>query len=115
TYCLRGRDFVYRYSKRYFELARRMFVKAVELDPNYARAYAGMANCDANLYMVYQSDVSVESILEASAKALALDSNLAEAHTARGVALWAAQNIEEANAEFELGLKLDPNSFEAHF
>ena len=115
TFYLRGREFLYRYSKRYFELARRMFAKAVELDPNYARAYAGIANCDACLYMVYQSDVSLEKILEMSAKALAMDNNLAEAHTARGVALWAARKPEEANAEFELALKLDPNSFEAHF
>jgi len=115
TFYLRGRDFLYRYSKRYFELARRMFTKAIELDPNYARAYAGIANCDAWLYMVYQADVSLERILETSAKALALDDNLAEAHTARGVVLSAARKFEEANAEFERALTLDPNSFEAHF
>jgi adenylate cyclase len=115
TFYLRGRDFFYRYSKRYHELARRMFAKAIELDPNYARAYAGIANCDAWLYMVYQSDVPLEQILEISAKALALDKNLPEAHTARGVALWAADKSEEANAEFELALTLDPNSFDAHF
>ena len=115
TFYLRGRDFLYRYSKRYFELARRMFTKAIELDPNYARAYAGIADCDAFLYMVYQVDVSLEGILDTAAKALALDSNLAEAHTARGVALSAARKFEEANAEFERALTLDPNSFEAHF
>jgi adenylate cyclase len=115
TYYLRGRDFLYRYSKRYFELARRMFVKAIELDPNYARAYAGIADCDAFLYMVYQADVPLDGILETAAKALALDNNLAEAHTARGVALSAARDFDEANAEFERALTLDPNSFEAHF
>src|SRR6202171_2352774 len=115
TYYLRGRDFLYRYSKRYFELARRMFAKAIELDPNYARAYAGIADCDAWLYMIYQADVSLEGILETSAKALALDNNLAEAHTARGVALSAARKFDEANVEFEWALTLDPNSFEAHF
>ena len=115
TYYLRGRDFLYRYSKRYFELARRMFAKAIELDPNYARAYAGIADCEAFLYMVYQVDIPLEGILETSAKALALDSNLAEAHTARGVALSVARKFEEANAEFERALTLDPNSFEAHF
>ena len=115
TYYLRGRDFLYRYSKRYFELARRMFAKAIELDPNYARAYAGIADCDAFLYMVYQVDIPLEGILETSAKALALDSNLAEAHTARGVALSVARKFEEANAEFERALTLDPNSFDAHF
>jgi adenylate cyclase len=115
TYYLRGRDFLYRYSKRYFELARRMFVKAIELDPNYARAYAGIADCDAFLYMVYQADVPLDGILETAAKALALDNNLAEAHTARGVALSAARDFDKANAEFERALTLDPNSFEAHF
>jgi adenylate cyclase len=115
TYYLRGRDFLYRFSKRYFELARRMFVKAVELDPDYARAYAGIADCDSWLYMVYQADVSLEGILETSAKVLALDSNLAEAHTSRGVALSAARKFDEANVEFERALKLDPNSFAAHF
>ena len=115
TYYLRGRDFHYRFSKRYFELARRMFTKAIELDPNYARAYAGIADCDSWLYMVYQSDVPLDGILDTAAKALSLDSNLAEAHTARGVALSAARNFDEANAEFERALTLDPNSFEAHF
>ena len=115
TYYLRGRDFHYRYSKRYFELARRMFAKAIELDPNYARAYAGIADCDAWLYMVYQADVPLDGILDTAAKALSLDNNLAEAHTARGVALSAARNFDEANAEFERALTLDPNSFEAHF
>src|SRR6266567_783982 len=115
TYYLRGRDFLYRYSKRYFELARRMFAKAIELDPNYARAYAGIADCDAFLYMVYQVDIPLAGILETSAKALALDNKLAEAHTARGVALSAARDFDEANTEFETALTLDPNSFEAHF
>jgi len=115
TYYLRGRDFLYRFSERYFQLARRMFIKAVELDPDYARAYAGIADCDAWLYMVYQADVPLEGILETSAKALALDNNLAEAHTSRGVALSAARKSDEANVEFERALKLDPNSFAAHF
>ena len=115
TFYLRGRDFQIRYSKRYFELARRMFAKAIELDPNYARAYAGIAHCDSWLYMVYQVDVSLEGILETAAKALTLDNKLAEAHTARGVALAAARKFDEANAEFERALTLDPNSFEVHF
>ena len=92
-----------------------MFVKAVELDPDYARAYAGIADCDSWLYMVYQADVPLEGIMETSAKALALDNNLAEAHTSRGVALSAARKFDEANIEFERALMLDPNSFAAHF
>jgi len=44
TYYLRGRQFIERRSKAYYQLARQMFAKAVELDPLYARAYAGMAD-----------------------------------------------------------------------
>jgi adenylate cyclase len=115
TYYLRGRDFLHRTSKRYLELARRMFAKAIELDPNYARAYAGIASCDAFLYTLYQVDISLQGIVDMSAKALALDSQLAEAHAARGAALSATRRFAEANIEFETALELDPNSFEAHY
>lgn len=115
NYYLRGRDFFYRHSKRYFELARRMFAKAVELDPSYARAYAGMADCDAWLYLTYQVDLSVESILELADKALELDANLPEPHASRGAALTAAYKFDEASREFDRALELDPNSFSTHF
>jgi adenylate cyclase len=115
NYYLRGRDFLYRHSKRYYELARRMFTKALEFDPKYGRAYAGIAVCDGLLFMYFQADLSPEKILETADKALALEGNLAIAHTARGVALAAARRFEEANFEFELGIKLDHNSFECHF
>jgi adenylate cyclase len=115
TYYLRGRDFLHRRSKRYLQLARGMFAKAVELDPNYARAYAGMADCDSYLYMTYHMDVSIDGILATTEKALALDNKLAEAHASRGVALSAGQRYEEAKAEFEKAIALNPNSFEAHY
>ena len=115
TYYLRGRDFFHRHSKRYHQLARRMFAKAVELDPLYARAYAGIANCDSFLFLYYREDVGIEGILDMSAKALALDDKLAEAHASRGVALSAGQRYDEAMAEFERAIALDPNSFEAHY
>src|ERR1700730_7408596 len=41
TYYLRGRQFLHRHSKSYYQLARRMFAKAVEVDSAYALAYAG--------------------------------------------------------------------------
>src|SRR5213592_1608635 len=49
TYYLRGREFLQRHTKAYYVLAKRMFAKALELDPNYARAYAGIADCDSFL------------------------------------------------------------------
>ena len=115
TYYLRGRQFLHRHSKTYYQLARRMFAKAVELDPLYARAYAGIADCDSFLFLHYHVDVALDSILATSAKALALEDGLAEAHASRGLALSLGQRYDEAMAEFEQAIALDPNSFEAHY
>lgn len=115
TYYLRGRQFFFVTSKSYLLLARRMFVKAAELDPNYARAYAGIANCDSMLHVLHHADVSVEDILAMSAKALALDPELAEAHASRGRAFQFAGQYEEAITEFDRALALDPDLYEAHF
>jgi len=115
TYYLRGRQFLHRGSKSNYQLARRMFVKAVELDPLYARAYAGVADCDSFLFLHYHVDVAIDGILTTSAKALALENGLAEAHASRGLALSLGQRHDEATAEFEQAIALDPNSFEAHY
>jgi len=115
TYCLRGRDFYRRYIKHYLQLGRRMFAKAVELDPLYARAYAGMANCDSFLRYYYRYDISIDSILALADRALSLDQALPEAHASRGFALLLAHRPDEAIAEFERAIALDPSSFEAHY
>src|SRR5881392_1648533 len=115
TYYLRGRQFLHRHSKSYYQLARRMFAKAVELDPLYARAYAGIADCDSFLSLIYHLDVGIDSILATSAKALTLENGLAEAHASRGLALSLGKRYDEAMAEFEKAIALDPNSFEGHF
>jgi adenylate cyclase len=115
TYYLRGRQFLHRHSKSYYQLARRMFAKAVELDPGFARAYAGIADCDSFLFLHYHENVAIDSILAMSAQALALDDKLAEAHASRGLALSLVQRYPDAMAEFERAIELDPNSFEAHY
>src|SRR5437764_149879 len=116
TYYLRGRQFLQRRStKAYYELARRMFAKAVELDALYARAYAGIADCDSFLFLQYHVNISIDDILNTSAKALALESGLAEAHASRGLALSLGERYDEADAEFEQAIAIDPNSFEGHY
>jgi adenylate cyclase len=115
TYYLRGRQFSHEWTKSYLLLARRMFSKAAELDPNYARAYAGIADCDSALHVWRAAEVSMAGVLEMSAKALALDPSLAEAHASRGLALNESERYEEAIAEFDRALELDPNLYEANF
>ena len=90
-----------------------MFVKAVEADPLYARAYAGIANCDSRLSGWYNVAKSAEEILATAGKAIALDPNLSEAHAARGMALANGDRREEAAEAFERALELDPNNFDA--
>jgi len=116
TYYLRGRQFMERRSKAFYQLARQMFAKAAELDPLYARAYAGMADCDSFLFLHYHVDnVAIDDILATSAKALALDSDLAEAHASRGLALSLEKRYDEATAEFEQAIALDAHSVEGHY
>jgi adenylate cyclase len=115
AYYLRGRQFLHRRSKTYLLLAKRMFEKAVELDPLYARAYAGIADCDSFLFLNYNADVSIDGILATSAKALDLEGGLAEAHASRGLALSLRERYPEAMAEFDQATALDPNLFEAHY
>ena len=74
---------------------------AIELDPLYARAYAGTADCDSFLFLDYSEEVSLDGILASAAKALEIDSGLAEAHASRGLALAVGQRYEEAETAFE--------------
>jgi adenylate cyclase len=116
TFYLRGRQFMERTSEAYYRLARAMFTKAVELDSLYARAYAGIADCESFLFLIFNAeDVAIEDILATSAKALALDTGLAEAHASRGLALSVQKQYDEAAAEFEQAIALDPNSYEGHY
>ena len=116
TYYLRGRQFIQRASKSNYQLARRMFGKAVELDPSYARAYAGIADCDSFLFLHYHLEASIDGILATSNKALTLDDRLAEAHASRGLALALGKHYgDESIDEFEKAIALDPRSFEAHY
>ncbi len=112
---LLGRQFFRRHSRANYNVAKRMFEKAIELDPNYARAYAGVADCESFLYLNYYLTSGVESILEASAKAIELDEDMAEAHASRGLALSTVDRHEEAEHEFQAAIRLDPDLFEAHY
>jgi adenylate cyclase len=111
-YCLRGRQFFHRQTKNSLDIAKRMFLRAIELDPNYARAHAGLADCESELYMGSYSDTVPETILAASAKALEFDPDLAEAHASRGLALSTLERHDEAEQEFRTAMALDPNLFE---
>jgi serine/threonine protein kinase/Tfp pilus assembly protein PilF len=115
-YYLRGRQFFYQFREKGLQFARRMFTRAIEIDPDYARAYAGIADCSSQLYRYWDaSDANLEQAESASRKALELAPDLAEAHAARGFGLSLSGNHEEANREFEAAIRLDPKLYEGYF
>ena len=104
THYLKGREFFHTGKQSHpTRWPRQMFAKAIELDPLYARAYAGIADCDLFLYLDYSEGSSLDGILANCARALELDSTLAEARASRGLALSASQKYREAAEEFEFG------------
>ena len=111
-YYLKGRQFFHNTTRNYVTLARRMFLKALELDPAYARAYAAIANCDTRLNEWYGAAKPTEEILALADKAIELDPALAEAHSARGTALADADRHDEAEAAFQRAVELDPDSYD---
>ncbi|MBD9638749.1 tetratricopeptide repeat protein [Ensifer sp. ENS07] len=115
TNYLRGREFFHTRTKGSLQLARRLFARAADLDPNYARAYAGIADCDSALHAWHGAEISLEALLATCAKALALDPSLAEAHASHGLALSTNGRHGDAVAEFERAIALDPNSYEGHY
>ena len=60
-------------------------------------------------------NIAIEDILNMSAKALALEGGLAEAHASRRLALSLGERYEEAETEFKEAIALDRNSFEGHY
>ena len=114
---LMGRSFLISggWGKRALEVARQMFVKAIEADPNFAHAYAALATCDCKRLLMEVESVSFQSIAAYSERALALQPGLCEAYAAKGMAHYAAGECAEADATFELALATGQPCFEAHF
>jgi len=88
------------------------FKKAIEKDPGYARAYAGLAWA-----LLGKGQPPKDVLPEARAaaeRALELDPLLSDGHVSRALVLTADWNWSEAEKEHRLALKLGPNSWGAH-
>jgi serine/threonine protein kinase/Tfp pilus assembly protein PilF len=115
-YYLRGRQYFHQLRRKSLEYARQMFNKAIEIDPEYARAYAGVADSCSMLYTYFDArEFNLRQADIASKKALALEPELAEAHVARGLAVSLRKQFDEAEQEFETAMKLDSKLFEAPY
>jgi len=114
---LKGRSY---WNKRTQETAKRAidyFQQAIDLDPNYALAYAGIA--DSYIILgVYSGLPAKEAFTKAKAmaeKALQLDASLAEAHTALAYVKFRYEwDWSAAEAEYRRAIELNPNYATAH-
>jgi adenylate cyclase len=113
---LRGRHFFNRFRRLDIEHAMQMFRHAIDIDPEFARAWAGYADCHSFLVMYANPQDSFrDEAAEASKKALALDPSLAEAHASRGLAYLVCEDFKQAEAEFNEALELNPALFETYY
>ena len=114
---LRGRYFWNKRTADGFSRAAKYFNEAVEKDPNYARAYAGLADC-YSLMSGYELEPNKEAMPKArraAKRALELDPDSAEAHTSMALI---TQNFDwdwkKAEQEYRRAIELNPNYATAH-
>jgi TolB-like protein/tetratricopeptide (TPR) repeat protein/predicted Ser/Thr protein kinase len=94
-----------------------LFQQAIAADPNYALAYAGLADTYniAPSYIPLSSKQGVLLADESARKALELDDSLPEAHAAHALALAMAWKWSETEPEFKRAIELNPNNAAAHY
>jgi len=130
TAYLIGRDRLRDRKVEGLEEAIEQFAKAIELDPQFAGAYSGLADA-CHLYEVWSSGprhercpAGPEALLQLAQKAVELDENLGEAWISLGAALQSVAagsrsetiaKLEEARAAYERGLSLNPNNIQGYF
>jgi adenylate cyclase len=115
-YYLRGRQLFHQRRGETLDAAEDMYRRAIALDPNYALAYAGLADC--SVFRAQDQGGGEEAVAQADAsskRALELDPNSAEAHSSRGLTLAHQRRYAEAEAEFEEAMRLDPMLYEAPY
>ncbi len=114
---LRGRFYWNKRTAAGFKLANTHFQEAIELDPNYALAYSGLADTFNVLgyYNIQAPRDTYPRAKAAAARALALDDELAEAHASLGYALlFFDRRYEDAARSLERAIELKPSYASAH-
>jgi non-specific serine/threonine protein kinase len=94
---LRGKSYARREARKDLEFAQEMFESAVSLDPQFALAYAAIANvCALHYYRYGHEAIWMERAKAASARATALQPHLPEVDMARAWVQYADQHYDEA-------------------
>lgn len=113
---LRGLSYFARHTTQDNVYARQMFSQAIDIEPDFGRAWAGMAYTYGFEYMYFNaSEVNRSEARRTSHKALELAPDLAESHVSAGIAHCMSSEYEKADSEFENAIELDPKNYEAWY
>ena len=114
---LKGRYFTEKFTKDGVNKGIEYFRQAIDLDPNYALAYDGLAFAysDGDDDFFVSPRDSMPKATEAAKKALELDDTLSEAHLEMGkVHYWYDYDWNAAEKELRRAIELGPNYASAH-
>ena len=113
---LRARSFARRVTRTDLEFALQMYERAIELDPGFAVAYAGLANVCGLYFEWHEREARwIEKGLAASERALELSPNLPEALSARARIFYAQKDYEKAARLAEQAVALKPDCDGAYY
>jgi len=113
---LRARDFLYRRTKNAVNFSIELFKRAIELDPRYAAAHAGLGEAYATFYQVFgRKEGWLEKAIASSLKALVYDPTLSEAYAALALAYYNQKEYAEALSSGQKAIELDPNNYAAYW
>jgi len=115
-YYSRGRHLFYQYTREGDRAAIEMYLKALELDQNYALAYTGLSLCYSQLISRGwdENPIWLGKAEEAALRALGIDQRLAEAHFALGFVYEVKEDWDREEGAMRRVLLLNPNHAHAH-
>jgi adenylate cyclase len=113
---LRGLSYFARHTTQDNVYARQMFRQAIDIEPEFGRAWAGLAYTHGFSYMYFNaSETNLKEAESTSARALELAPELAESHVSAGIAHCMSKAFKEAEIEFEKAIEIDPKNYEAWY
>lgn len=113
---LRGLSYFAKHTTQDNVYAKQMFNQAIDIEPEFGRAWAGIAYTYGFSYMYFNAtQVNLAEAKRTSAKALELAPDLAESHVAAAIAFCMDQDYKNAEKEFENAIQLDPRNYEAWY
>ena len=113
---LRARNFQDQSTKKSFQFALQLFQKAIELDPRYAAAYAGLGQTYALMYERFDRNISwLDKAIDTGLKAVMYDASLSDAYASLGLAYFNKKMIDEALTAVWKAIELDPNNYNGYW